>query len=102
VSDEPPAMAGPSADAPPASDAPSSPPRRPPARHPRPVRPAHHWSLHPAVVLGSLVLCFPVGFVLVWLTGWDTRSKVIAAAGGMLLAVVLAASASISPPWAAP
>jgi hypothetical protein len=99
VSTEPPAPWGPAADAPgtasyrglPAYTRPL-PPSPPPKSTPRPAY------QHPAVVLGSLVLCFPVGVGLVFLTAWNLRTKLIAAGGGTLLAVLLAlASAAAGP-----
>lgn len=51
------------------------------------VRP---WWLHPLVVVGALVLCFPVGVVLLWLTPWRPAVKV--GVTGLLVVLVLAAA----------
>lgn len=44
------------------------------------------WWRHPAAVVASLVLCFPVGLVLVWRTSWSNRTKGIVSVA--VLAVV--------------
>jgi hypothetical protein len=58
---------------------------------------ARRWYQHPAVVVGSLLLCFPVGFVLVFLTAWSARTKLLAAGAGTLLAVMLAIASAAAP-----
>jgi endonuclease YncB( thermonuclease family) len=60
---------------------------RAPSPAPAPA-PSTPWWSQPAVVVGSLVLCFPVGIVLTWLTGWQLRTKVVVTA--VLAVLVLA------------
>ncbi len=50
---------------------------------------ARPWWQHPAVVVGSLLFCFPVGLVLVWLTPWRPAVKV--GITGLLVVLVVAA-----------
>lgn len=88
-----------------ASDGKYYPPQQPPpfdpattesqaVRQPGAVAPV--WYKHPAVIIGSLVLCCPVGLVAVWLTDWTTKTKTAVTVGFAALTLVLLAAGALA------
>ena len=46
------------------------------------------WYQHPAVVIASLFICFPVGIALVWLSQWTQKTKIIVTAVMVVLVAI--------------
>lgn len=55
-------------------------------------RPARRWWQHPALVVALLVALPPAGILLVWLTKWSTRRKVVASVLSLLWFVLVLAA----------
>ena len=54
------------------------------------------WYKHPAVIIGSLALCCPIGLVGVWLSDWSTKTKTAVTAGFAALTLVLLVAGAIA------
>lgn len=52
----------------------------------------------PAIVVVASLLCCPVGLVLVWLTRWTVRTKVLLTAGLVGLMVLVSIAVALAPP----
>ena len=55
------------------------------------------WYQRTWVVVAALIVAFPVGLVLMWLSGWKMPTKIIVTSGVAVLAVVTLATSSPSP-----